>query len=218
MTSPELLPNEDRVSFPRWWIKLICDGLFAMGQLPSGELGDWAFTFREQLKDALTRAPSTEGAEAMADTLGWLLDAVKSEVAIPTPLLKRRFASAEKALLAHTTLASETEGGKSVQATSSASERVCDHPVGEKAVADAMNVLLLIEHGCDEAWARHFVNCFNMKCEELARERRVCQQLDERIIRLEAAHSSGQVIAHQENLHGRSPESPASLIAKGEGK
>jgi len=77
MTSPELLPNEDRISFPRWWIKLICDGLFAIDQLPSGELGDWAFIFREQLKDALTRATSTVGMEATGRD--WQQDDVLAE-------------------------------------------------------------------------------------------------------------------------------------------
>lgn len=45
------------ISFPRWWVEQIRDGLFAMGNLPSGPLGDWAFLFREQLSDALAKEP-----------------------------------------------------------------------------------------------------------------------------------------------------------------
>lgn len=38
----------------------------------------------------------------------------------------------------------------------------------ESSLADVMNVLLLIEHGLDEAMARRTVNQWNAKCNELA--------------------------------------------------
>ncbi|WP_439392575.1 hypothetical protein ACRQ5Q_24445 [Bradyrhizobium sp. PMVTL-01] len=49
--------GRDTVAFPRWWVQQARDRLFAMGKLPSGPLGDWAFLFREMLNDALSGAP-----------------------------------------------------------------------------------------------------------------------------------------------------------------
>ncbi len=57
-----------QVTFQRWWIEHIRDGLVAMGKLPSGPLGDWAFLFREQLTDALNKPappPSSRMREAL---------------------------------------------------------------------------------------------------------------------------------------------------------
>ena len=45
--------NEDRIILRRKWLEGICSSLFAMEKLPTGKLGDWAFIFREQLKDLL---------------------------------------------------------------------------------------------------------------------------------------------------------------------
>jgi hypothetical protein len=55
----------------------------------------------ERMEKALAGIPSATGAAepGIADALGWLLDAIKSEGVTPTPLLKRRFEDAEKALL-----------------------------------------------------------------------------------------------------------------------
>lgn len=50
--------NDERVSFPRWWITRARDQLMAM-DMPSGPLGDWVFLFREQLNDALNRPDDT---------------------------------------------------------------------------------------------------------------------------------------------------------------
>jgi hypothetical protein len=57
--APSQEPVAERISFPRWWIQQACDQLFAMKKLPSGALGDWAFEFREQLKDALEKPAAT---------------------------------------------------------------------------------------------------------------------------------------------------------------
>ncbi len=51
---PAPLATREEVVFPRWWVERIRDGLVAMGKLPTGPLGDWAFIFREQLTDALS--------------------------------------------------------------------------------------------------------------------------------------------------------------------
>lgn len=59
----------------------------------------------EAVKQAIAAMEGDAPAQAapepdLVDILGWLLNAIKSEVSNPTPLLKRRFSDSEKALLA----------------------------------------------------------------------------------------------------------------------
>lgn len=60
--------NDERVSFPRWWITRARDQLMAM-DMPSGPLGDWVFLFREQLNDALNRPDDTTVAATPASKI-----------------------------------------------------------------------------------------------------------------------------------------------------
>ncbi|HMH95867.1 MAG TPA: hypothetical protein VK577_04720 [Bradyrhizobium sp.] len=45
----------EMIELPRWWIERACEQLFSFKALPSGQLGDWAFLFREMLKDILDK-------------------------------------------------------------------------------------------------------------------------------------------------------------------
>lgn len=70
MTAPIPQPqpmSEPMIEFPRWWIEQIRDGL--QGPLPSGRLGDWAFTFRDQLTDALESKPPHASLKARIEEL-----------------------------------------------------------------------------------------------------------------------------------------------------
>jgi hypothetical protein len=53
-------PDQQTVSFPRWWVQKCHDQLKNMGQLPAGPLGDWAFLFRDILSDALAKSSSPD--------------------------------------------------------------------------------------------------------------------------------------------------------------
>jgi len=107
-------------------------------------------------------------------------------------------------------LASEKEGGRSVQADSSASATECDHRSTEKAALPRY-VTAAAREAAIEAIADLETNTrFDSDSYTLAQH----------MMRF-AANSSGQVIANQENLSRCEPEpssSPTSLIAKGEGE
>jgi len=191
---------------------------------------------------ALTRAPSTVGVE-VRDALAEVLELFDSEGRLfcsgdhQLDVLKR----ARTAYLSPT-LASEKEGGKSVQAASSASATECDHRSTERAELLAVIVDNVKERiaegdgfwrtcsGCHETENGYDVGRYPFSdvfdctlgggCSECGGIGAVWDTTDYGAMadELAAEMNAGQVIANQENLHGSQPESPASLIANGEGE
>ena len=107
-----------------------------------------------------------------------------------------------------------------IQANTEQVPPVCDHRSTEKAaLAKALEDLLGSSLAIHQ-WLTNWSYPFEGETEWVG-DRDLFKRAFNEAARVLAEHDAGQVIANQENLHGRSPEPsspPASLIAKGEGK